>query len=1695
MLDAAEKTPPADLPRDPSATYTAAAPSKFLEEHPLQEGVASATLSRWTVGGQGGATPPRAEATLSAGPGAIPFPTPSPAERRELRPSDATVTQSGFAASPKADATAGPAAIPFSTPGPAERRELRPSDATVTNSGLAGPSIEASAGPAAIPFPTPRHGSSKKGVRSDATVTRGGMGPASDRASNRTSDKASDSGSARGASLPTGGPTLPAPDEIPAYELLRVVGRGGCGEIWEARQSSLDRIVAVKRIREDALREANARERYRLRLEFAQEAVTTARLDHPNIVPVHDLGAGASGEPLLAMRLVRGRPWDDLLREDFPKLAPAEFLAKHLPILIGATQAVAFAHSRGIVHRDLKPSQVMTGEFGEVQLMDWGLAVFAGSKTPGAAHSIPLATGAGPRSLGAPPLETASSPSGTPALMAPEQTESTARRVGPWTDVYLLGGTLYYLLTGVYPHQADTAREAFQKAVKGEVEPPAQRAPDREPPAELAELAMKALERDPAQRLGSARELVERLQDYLSGSTRRRESEQLARDARAQMEKLDAERSTLTPRDIYARREAIGDLLGRALRLWGDNADALRSQARNLAGRVEEEIAQDDLLLAELHLDALRKSPDLAEEVGAPVLAAKLAEAFRRRDRARRQKKILTGTAIALGVFVLGLGWFANVQSSRAALAEVQTERAWENAREQESLKLLFERANHLRKEESELAAEFSRRAPLPETLDADPAEAPPLSGDELERLLGRRDQLIVERERLKKQGVPLEDSPYELLLAEANLRLARSLDEESLRFAYGLYESAAKARPDLPEPLMGMGAAAYRAGSPTSATASLDRAVDLALKLRGESHPSYAQALALAGEAYQEMDDSAEAYQKYFEKSLAILEPQWTRMSFVLADHLNRLGRYQEAENYASPALPLTAKLFGNRSPQYALALEEIAWHRRRLGFSADSEKLAREALSIWREGLEPNELKAGTMLDFLGTTLVDLGRYNEAEPLLLETLAIYERELPPHSARISDILYNLGHLRYVLDQRPEAEELLRRSLALVREIKGPDHPEAAIVLETLADVASEDGRLDDALALQDEGLALREKTLGSNHPDTATAYSSKGQMLVSAGRHAEAEPLYLRALEVYEKTLAPDHPYFATLVGNLGSLYRDQGRYDEAETLYHRCLAAQEGRLGPDHPAVAGTLNGLAVLYGDMERHEEAATALERAIAIREKIFGPDHIDHASPLANLATLKSELGEFEEAQALYERVLAIRERSQGPDHYSVASTLNNYGALLQKMDRYAEAQPLHERALAIGEKVFDPDNIELIPALNNLGVVHHARGERDQAAGYYRRAAGIIEKSMGPNHPKLITLLGNIASIETEKENYAEAEALFQRALAIAEKTFGPDHPAIAAALNNMAFIDVERKRYPEAEALFRRALTIWEGTFGDETPQSGFFLANMAGMMERQGRLDEALEAFERALAIREATLPPDHADLANNLYLLARLRTHRGELDQAEEIFRRELALRESRVAAQPDDPGRWGDISDTVSQLAKLALQRGRLEEAEAFAARALETARPDFEAEPSDKDKRVAWAHRHLWAGEVAAALGRTEEARAAWESALAIASPPDGEKDAEEFREVRSRALIALGRVEEGETLAQELLASGCDDWEFFAFCRERGLLPPLLEPARQSLDAPSLPDSPTPASDPTQSEQKEASAEEASAASASAQE
>jgi hypothetical protein len=381
----------------------------------------------------------------------------------------------------------------------------------------------------------------------------------------------------------------------PDLVVVGLLGEGGMGRVQVARQRSLEREVAVKRPRTGA----SSGDAALLRA----EAVVTGHLEHPNIIPVHALGMDDGGRPLIVMKRVDGVSWRDLLREpDHPGWARREpnrdaRLVWHLGILAQLCNAIAFAHSRGIVHRDMKPDNVMVGEFGEVYLIDWGVAVASGSRAITAA--------------GAPLLI------GTPAYMAPEMAEG-----GPLderTDVYLLGATLHEVLTGRVRHDgADLHAVTLQALASAPIDYGESVA------GELAALANRATARDPAARPPNPLAFRQALLDHLA----HRGSLRLSAEADCTMAAIEANPPDAPGRAIEECRFGYRE----ALREWPDNPDGLRGLRRCAIATVRLELARRSAAAARA---ALAEIADPPAELAADIVRLEASLADEQKEQAR----------------------------------------------------------------------------------------------------------------------------------------------------------------------------------------------------------------------------------------------------------------------------------------------------------------------------------------------------------------------------------------------------------------------------------------------------------------------------------------------------------------------------------------------------------------------------------------------------------------------------------------------------------------------------------------------------------------------------------------------------------------------------------------------------------------------------------------------------------------------------------------------------------------------------------------------------------------------------------------------------------------------------------------------------------------------------------------------------
>ena len=340
------------------------------------------------------------------------------------------------------------------------------------------------------------------------------------------------------------------------FELGALLGQGGMGVVYTARQASLDRQIAVKMLNATASRDEEAVEK------FLAEAVVTGNLDHPNIVPVYDMGGTDDGSLFYAMKEVSGAAWSTSIAE--------LSLGDNLRILLSVCDAVAFAHSRGVLHRDLKPENVMLGAYGETLLVDWGLAVTLNDD-----QTLTDVAGMG----------------GTPAYMAPEMATCDFAEFGVTTDVYLLGGMLFEIVTGLKPHTGENVYATISAAMENVIPPTDQQ-------GELLDVALQAMTTEPADRYPTVKALQVAIRHYQQHA----ESLKITRSCAERYTQLHM----IAELDLYREVTEIIAGFQQAIELWPENANAIDELCRARIGFAGTALGRGDIQLAQSQVNALK---------------------------------------------------------------------------------------------------------------------------------------------------------------------------------------------------------------------------------------------------------------------------------------------------------------------------------------------------------------------------------------------------------------------------------------------------------------------------------------------------------------------------------------------------------------------------------------------------------------------------------------------------------------------------------------------------------------------------------------------------------------------------------------------------------------------------------------------------------------------------------------------------------------------------------------------------------------------------------------------------------------------------------------------------------------------------------------------------------------------------------
>ncbi len=1181
-----------------------------------------------------------------------------------------------------------------------------------------------------------------------------------------------------------GGPVLgpPAPAAAPGrsrYRPLRFHARGALGEVFVAEDEEFHREVALKRIQKRYADDADSRRRFLL------EAEVTGRLEHPGIVPAYGLTADERGQPCYAMRLVQGETLQEAIRRFHEADRPGRDegargleLRQLLNRFVAVCNAVAYAHSRGIVHRDLKPANVMLGRYGETLVVDWGLArAIARDEAARASGEQTLApsgdSGAGATQLG--------QAVGTPAFMPPEQAEGRWDRVGPASDIYSLGATLYCLLTGAPPFLGGSA-EVLERVKRGDFPPPHER--KKGVPGALAAVCLKAMARAPEQRYATVLDLAADVEHWLGdepvSAWREPRRARLGRWARRHRVLVSGGAALLLA--VAASLAVVTTLTGAAYErehLAKKEAEENFDLARQAVEKYLTEVSENDLLnkpgleplrkkLLQAALEYHRKFIEKRRDD--PRVRAELGHAYHR----------LAGITAALGSQKEAIALYGRALAVRQELAAAGPA---DRARRDDLAKSYHGLGNACRavNRTAEALAAYREALALREGLARDQPDVP-----------AYRNDLAASHTSLGH--LHSDTARY----AEATAAYRRAL---------ALRERLAAAHPT---------EAAYRQNLATTHTHLA--IVFAALSQMGRAEAEHGKALAIRQALSRHHPDVPD-----YQSDLA-------RSHTLLGDVYWYTGRLTEAEAAYNRALPLRERLAHDHPavPDYqgdlARTYSDLSDVYKEAGRFVPSRDARLRALAI-REKLARDHLDVPDYQDAVAGTYHSLGWFYHNFGQLARSRAAYEKaialreplvrvhpHLPTYQASLAWDYNNLGLVFQDAGQPARSEATQRTALALKQKLAAA-HPDVP------------DYRYSLAVSYLNLGWLF----LNIDQPEKALA---ELQTMVAID-----EPLVVKYpdVDLYRDVLAAAYI-------NLTKVYQDLGRPDRGVASYKQALAHCT-RLTQAQPGVAGYQGrlGLAhhyagLLYQAAGQPAKALAAFEEARAVREKLARdhPLYLPYEFHLAEtplvLGRLYQKTGEAARAETAYRRAVAVhaavvRDHPDLPAYQDGLSRAHRgLGDLYRDTGRGEKAEAAYRRAAAVGEKLIaafaDMPRYrdELARAYGRLGNFYQGAGRESPARTAHARAL-VVRESLVNDFPDaagyraalalLVVRAGNHARGAAEADAVAQGRAPSGATLLVLARTLSR---AAAAAGRDIRLSAEERERLAEdraarAVALLRRA------------------------------------------------------------------------------------------------------------------------------------------------------------------------------------------------------------------------------------------------------------------------------------------------
>ena len=937
------------------------------------------------------------------------------------------------------------------------------------------------------------------------------------------------------------------------YRVVRPHSQGGLGAVFVAVDAELNREVALKEILDHHAFDPMSRARFLL------EAEITGGLEHPGIVPVYGLGSYADGRPYYAMRFIRGDSLkaaiaafhsDAGLKSDSGRRALE--LSKLLRRFLDVCNAIDYAHSRGVLHRDIKPANVIVGKYGETLLVDWGLAKATGhAETSSSADEHMLR----PTTASAVAATHAGAVLGTPAYMSPEQAGGDLERLGPHSDVYGLGATLFSVLTGRPPAATNGVLDALSAAREGRVTPPRELDPSID--RALEAVCLKALAKRPEDRYPTARTLADDLERWLADEP-----------VSAWREPLPVRAQRWMRRHKTAMIGTAATIVAGMLGLAAVAAVQAQSNRALMKANGETSRALDAEKTAKHDTEAALVLSDQARRRAEAVLAFlknDVLAATRPKGQAGGLDKDLTvRDAIDRAEPRIALAF----KDQPIVEAEVRNTLG-------ESAYLLGDVPMAVRQLERAVALRQTALGPdhLDTLVSRNNLAVAYRESDALDRAIPMLEQVVnIERAKLGQND-------QNTLLAMNNLGGAY-LKAGQLAHAIPLFEKVLEAqRATLGEDDLGtLGtknnlALAYRdAGRFDRSILLYKQALEATRAKLAKDHPdslTVMHNLALAYRSAGQLESAIPLFEQVREGYLATLDPDHPH---TLTATVGLGGAYWAAgrPDHAIPLLEhalkgLRAKL-GDDHTSTLVAVGNLAQAYESTGRVDRAISLHEHTVEALRQKLHNDHPLTLIARNNLALAYQNSGQVNRAIAMYEETLTIEQATRPKDHPSTLMTKYNLALACVAVSQLDRAISLHEQALE-GRQVKlGADNPDTLKSMTGLAVAYAVSRRLERAIPLFEQVIKTQEAKLGAGHADTLTSIHLLATGFESVGRWSDAEPLRRELLARRRKVTPQKSPMLAVDLAMLGLDLLKLSRWPDAEALLGECLAIREQAIPDD-------------------------------------------------------------------------------------------------------------------------------------------------------------------------------------------------------------------------------------------------------------------------------------------------------------------------------------------------------------------------------------------------------------------------------------------------------------------------------------------------------------------------------------------------